>query len=97
MAQEYAITNPTLIVEVLSRSTEEYDRGDKFEHCKRSSSLREYVLVSHRESAVEVWRRGASDEWTCSVAREGDTVLLGSIGAKFELGELYRALAEPAA
>jgi hypothetical protein len=53
--------------------------------------------VSHRESAVEVWRRGASDEWTCSVAREGDTVLLGSIGAKFELGELYRALAEPAA
>jgi Uma2 family endonuclease len=38
---EYAITNPTLIVEVLSRSTEEYDRGDKFEHCKRSSSLRE--------------------------------------------------------
>ena len=44
-----AITNPALIVEVLSRSTEEYDSGDKFEHYKTFPTLREYVLVSHRE------------------------------------------------
>src|SRR5215210_2036566 len=49
-----AITNPTLIVEVLSRSTEDYDSGDKFEHYKTFPSLREYVLVSHRERSVEV-------------------------------------------
>ena len=54
----HAVTNPTLIVEVLSPSTESYDRGDKFEHYKCLPSLREYVLVSHRERRVEVWTRG---------------------------------------
>jgi Uma2 family endonuclease len=48
-----AVTNPALIVEVLSRSTEEYDSGDKFEHYKTFPSLREYVLVSHRERSVK--------------------------------------------
>src|SRR5260370_27887624 len=63
----HAVTNPTLVVEVLSRSTEEYDRGDKFEHYKRSPSLREYVLVSHRDARVEVWTRGPDDTWSATV------------------------------
>jgi Uma2 family endonuclease len=94
----HALTNPMLVVEVLSRGTEEYDRGDKFEHYKRSSSLHQSVLVSHRERAVEVWTRGASDrsdEWTCAVAREGQTARLDSIGATLDVAELYRALIEP--
>ena len=48
------MTNPTLIVEVLSKSTEEYDRGDKFEHYKRIPSLQQYVLVSCRDREIEV-------------------------------------------
>ncbi|WP_437756140.1 Uma2 family endonuclease [Sorangium sp. So ce1389] len=93
-----AVTNPTLIVEVLSRSTEEYDRGDKFEHYKNLTSLRQYVLVSHRERSVEVWTRGVDGVFTSSiVAREGDIALLVSIGAQLDVRELYEAAAEPGA
>ncbi|WP_437683244.1 Uma2 family endonuclease [Sorangium sp. So ce131] len=92
---EQAVTNPTLIVEVLSRSTEEYDRGDKFEHYKRLASLRQYVLVSHRERSVEVWTRGIDGGWTSAIAREGDAAHLVSIGVWLDVRELYEAAAEP--
>ena len=90
-----AITNPTLIVEVLSRSTEEYDSGDKFEHYKTFPSLREYVLVSHRERSVEVRSRG-EDGWRTTVVQEGSIAEL-SIGARLDVRELYAAAAEPSA
>jgi Uma2 family endonuclease len=90
-----AVTNPRLIVEVLSRSTEEYDSGDKFEHYKTFPSLREYVLVSYRERSVEVRRRG-EDGWRTIVVREGAIAEL-SIGARLDVRELYDAAAEPSA
>jgi Uma2 family endonuclease len=89
-----AITNPALIVEVLSRSTEEYDSGVKFEHYRTFPSLREYVLVSHREHAVEV-RSRADDGWRTAVVHEGASAEL-SIGARLDVRELYAAAAEPA-
>jgi Uma2 family endonuclease len=92
---EHAVTNPTLIVEVLSRSTEEYDRGDKFEHYKHLPSLREYVLVSHRERSVEVFARGADGAWACTVARGGEVAYLASIGGRLDVRELYDAATEP--
>lgn len=94
---EHAVTNPTLIVEVLSRSTEEYDRGDKFEHYKGLASLRQYVLVSHRERRLEVWTRDADGGFTCAVARDGDVLHLASIDARLDVRELYDAAAEPGA
>jgi Uma2 family endonuclease len=90
-----AITNPALIVEVLSRSTEEYDSGDKFEHYKSFPSLREYVLVSHRERSVEIRSRG-EDGWRTTVVREGAFAGL-SIGARLDVRELYETAAEPSA
>lgn len=93
---DLAVTNPTLIVEVLSRSTEDYDRGDKFEHYKRLPSLRQYVLVSHRERSVEMWTRDPLDVWTARVAGAGEVAELGSIGAQLSVDELYDAAAEPA-
>ncbi|WP_437507153.1 Uma2 family endonuclease [Sorangium sp. So ce1099] len=92
-----AVTNPTLIVEVLSRSTEEYDRGDKFDHYKNLTSLRQYVLVSHRERSVEIWTRGVDGVFSPSIAREGDVAVLVSIGAQLDVRELYEAAAEPGA
>ncbi len=89
-----AITNPTLIVEVLSRSTEEYD-SDKFEHYKTFPSLREYVLVSHRERSVEVRSRGEGG-WRTTVVPE-DAIAEFSIGARLDVRELYAAAAEPSA
>ncbi|HYC88873.1 MAG TPA: Uma2 family endonuclease [Thermoanaerobaculia bacterium] len=82
-----AITNPALIVEVLSRR-------DKFEHYKTFPSLREYVLVSHRERSVEV-RLRENDGWRTTVVPEGGVAEL-SVGARLDVRELYDAAAEPA-
>jgi Uma2 family endonuclease len=87
-----AVTNPDVIIEVLSRSTEEYDRGDKFEHYKSLPSLRQYVLISHRDQSVEVWTR--DDEWKSATIREGDSAEL-VIGARLDVRELFEAAAEP--
>lgn len=90
-----AVTNPALIVEVLSRSTEEYDAGDKFEHYKTLGSLQQYVLVSYRERSVDVWTRGEDAAWHKSVVREGETAHL-AIDARLDVRELYEAV-EPSA
>ena len=94
-SDENAVTNPTLLVEVLSRSTEDYDRGDKFEHYKRIASLQQYVLISHREREVEVWSRTPSNDWTRVVAQATGRVALDSIGAVLVVDDLYDAAAEP--
>ncbi|MGH9202383.1 MAG: Uma2 family endonuclease, partial [Vicinamibacterales bacterium] len=90
-----AVTNPTLIVEVLSQSTEDYDRGDKFEHYKTLPTLSEYVLVSHRERSIEVFARDREGTWTCSTSRAGEVARLASIGARLDVDELYEAATEP--
>ena len=91
-----AVTNPTLIVEVLSPGTAAYDRGDKFEHYKQIPSLRQYVIVSCPERAVEVRTRAPDDTWTATASGNGDTVDLASIGAQLDVRDLYDAAAEPA-
>ncbi len=92
-----AVVNPTLIIEVLSRSTEDYDRGDKFEHYKRIPGLRQYVLVSHRDREVEVWTRDDAGEWARVIVRDGGRAALSSIGAELDVRELYDAASEPSA
>lgn len=92
-----AVTNPTLIVEVMSRSTEKYDRGEKFEHYRNLASLRQYVLVSSQDRSVEVWTRETGDRWTSVVSRDGAVADLAAIGARLDIRELYDAAAEPAA
>jgi Uma2 family endonuclease len=91
-----AVINPTLIIEVLSRSTEDYDTGDKFEHYKTLLSLRQYVLVSHRERSLEVWTREQDNRWRSTIVREGAKAKL-LIGAQLDVRELYEAAAEPKA
>jgi Uma2 family endonuclease len=70
-----AVTNPRLVIEVLSRdSTEGYDRGEKFAHCMRLGSLEEYVLVAQDERRIEVYRRPRGrGHWLCEVAKQGGT------------------------
>lgn len=88
-----AVTNPALLVEVLSRSTEPYDRGDKFEHYKRLPSLRQYVLVSQAERRVEVWTRLPDGAWSCDASGDGEVARLDSVGAVVDVRELYDAAA----
>lgn len=82
------VTNPTVIVEVLSSSTEEYDRGEKREHYARLDSLREYVLVSQSARRVEVYSRDGAD-WRHRVHAAGETVELPAIDARLDVDELY--------
>jgi Uma2 family endonuclease len=83
------ITNPSLLVEVLSPSTEEVDRGSKLEDYQRIPSLQEYVLVG-QHPRVEIYRRLSSGSWEYRDVREG-VVTLGS-GATLDLSILYTDL-----
>ena len=81
--------NPTLLVEVLSKSPEAYDRGDKFAHYRRLSSLQEYILISQERVHVERFvREGASWRLT-EYSRLTDEVLLEAIGCSLSLREVY--------
>ena len=91
----HAITNPTLIAEILSKSTEEYDRGDKFEHYKHLASMKQYVLVSPRERTIEVWTRATDDTWSCDIARDGLSAGLESVECSLDVSELFDAAVEP--
>jgi len=84
------LLNPSLIGEVLSNSTEAYDRGGKFAIYRRIPSLTEYLLVSQYRVAVELFSRGADDRWTLSEFTALDaTVTLASIGCTLTLAEIY--------
>ena len=89
------VTNPIVLVEITSKSTEKYDRGEKFDHYKQIRSLREYVLVSQRERAIEVRRRTASS-WTSHVARAGEKAVLKSVGVTLDVDAVYMAATEVA-
>jgi Uma2 family endonuclease len=83
------LLNPTLIIEVLSPSTELYDRGEKFAHYRTIESLMEYVLVAQDRMAVERYtRRG--DLWAyAAIGPEDGTLVLESIGCEIPLDAIY--------
>lgn len=92
------ILNPVVLVEVLSDSTEKYDRGAKFEHYQKLPSLRVYVLVTQDRPRVEVFARAEPGFWRYEAFEGNEAVLaLDPPGATFSLGELYEGvLEEPA-
>jgi Uma2 family endonuclease len=83
------VLNPTVLVEVTSDSTESWDRVGKFEHYQAIPELAEYVLVSHRERLIEVFRRGADDSWMRREARTGGRLRLESIDCELEVDAIY--------
>jgi len=70
------LTNPTIIVEVLSSSTEQYDRGLEWDGYQRLESLTDYVLVSQTEPHIEHFRRDGGGSWVYRSARAGERVVL---------------------
>ena len=90
------VTNPLLIVEVLSPSTEAYDRGRKFECYRALPSLREYILISQDQPQVEQFSRQPDDSWRISVHRGmGEAVTLATINSAIQLKELYAKVEWP--
>lgn len=88
--QQDTLVNPVLLVEVLSPSTESYDRGQKFAFYRSIPTLKEYALVSQRQKLVEVFRKNEENLW---VLHETDaargTVELASVGCALHLDDLY--------
>jgi Uma2 family endonuclease len=88
--QRDTLLNPTVIVEVLSPSTEAYDRGDKFGHYRKLASLAEYVLISQEKSHIEHYLRQPDNQWLLSEASDLQAVMqLPSIGCVLLLAEVY--------
>ena len=84
------LLNPTLIVEVLSESTEAYDRGKKFEHYRSLKSLSDYVLVAQDGARVEHFVRQADGTWLFSAHNNlQDTLELPSVYCALPLHEIY--------
>lgn len=84
------LLNPVLIVEVLSDSTEAYDRGRKFEHYRKLDSLIEYVLIAQNRPHIESYRRQADQQWLLRECSELDgTLRLPSIDCDLALAEVY--------
>lgn len=90
----YVKRYPKLIAEVLSPSTEEFDRGMKFEDYQSLDSLEEYVLISQTEMRVECRRRVASNrnQWETELYRLGERISLKSIGLEVTVADLYRGI-----
>lgn len=86
---ENAITNPVVLVEVLSEGTEASDRGEKFAHYQRLPSLKEYVLVSQHTRRVEVFSREGDNAWRYSAYGDGATVRLEALDVTFDVAALY--------
>ena len=81
--------NPSVLVEVTSDSSEEYDTVLKRDLYLTIPSLREYVIVSHRERRITVYTR-AADAWTTRVAITGGAVNVESVGATLSVDDVYR-------
>jgi Uma2 family endonuclease len=87
------LLNPTLIVEVLSPSTEAYDRGRKFEHYQSIDSLQQYLLVASERVHADLFTRQAGGQWLLTAAAGiDDAIDLESIGCRIALRDTYERL-----
>jgi Uma2 family endonuclease len=83
-------TNPTVLLEVTSDSSEEYDTTTKLDCYRRIPSLQDYIIVSHRERRVTIHSRGKDGTWTAYAALTGGRVRVSTLGVDLEVAQVYR-------
>jgi Uma2 family endonuclease len=84
------LLNPTVIIEVLSESTEAYDRGQKFEQYRSLESLAEYMMISSQRVSAELFARQPDGRWLLTArSRLEDSIELQSVGCHLALADLY--------
>jgi Uma2 family endonuclease len=86
----HTVLNPTVLIEVLSPTTENYDRGEKLGQYKLIPSLKEVVLVAHDRREIEIIRREQDGSWAREIAGDGGIVRLRSLGCDLPVAEVYR-------
>ncbi|HKY34579.1 MAG TPA: Uma2 family endonuclease [Polyangiaceae bacterium] len=94
--KRHTALNPRLLVEVLSPSTEDYDRGEKLGNYKQVPSVQEVMFVAHDRREIEVVQREADGTWSRRITRDGETVVLASIDCEVSVSEIYRDPLGPA-
>lgn len=92
---EYFKSSPCLIVEVLSGSTEAFDRGKKFTDYRHLKSLQEYVLISQDTMSVECFRRNQEGRWVLYPYEKGEEVHLASVDFRFCIATIYEDVVLP--
>ncbi|XXT17920.1 Uma2 family endonuclease [Sorangium sp. So ce429] len=88
-AEVDTLMNPNVIVEVLSDSSEAYDRGDKFAQYRSVASITDYVLVSQKAVRIEHFHRQPDGRWLLSILGPGAQLALESIGVVIEVDRVY--------
>jgi len=84
------LLNPTVLVEVLSPATEDYDRGTKFKLYRTIPSLQNYLLVSSTEFAAEIYTRQANDEWILNTAQgKSSRIHISALNYDLSLSDIY--------
>lgn len=91
-SNEDFILYPKLIIEVLSDSTETFDRGDKFADYQSNPVLEEYVLIHQKQILVERFQRKADNLWTPQIFQSGDRVKFASIEFACDIADLYETI-----
>jgi Uma2 family endonuclease len=86
------ITYPCFIVEVLSASTEAYDRGSKFRMYRQNPALIDYLLVSSNSIEIDLYHKNDAGDWLIINYKAGDTIELKSINLNFPIEQVYRGL-----
>jgi Uma2 family endonuclease len=87
------LANPSVIVEVLSPSTEAYDRGQKWEAYQRLASLTDYLLVTQTSARIEHFQRETDGSWRYRVLTAGDSITLAN-GARIDVDAIYEGISE---
>jgi Uma2 family endonuclease len=84
------ILYPVLVIEVLSKSTEAFDRGEKFTDYQTCPTLKEYVLIHQNQKKIECYRREESGNWTEKIYRVGDEVEFQSVNYRGSIEAIYQ-------
>ncbi len=92
----HTIVNPTVLVEVLSPSTEAYDRGEKLEHYKRIPSLRACLLMAHDRREIEIWTREDTEPWKRALVVSGQVAEIAAVSSTLDVDTIYDDAKEPA-
>jgi Uma2 family endonuclease len=94
--QQDTLINPTVVVEVLSKSTAIYDRGTKSKHYRKIESLQALILIEQESPVVEVYRRQLEGKWVLTEATTlSDSIAIDPLGIAISLAEIYRNVTFP--
>jgi Uma2 family endonuclease len=92
LATEMIFRSPTLVIEVLSPSTQAYDRSQKFSLYRRIDSLQEYILVDPETRRIDGFRRGTDGRWVLHDMSQDEVMDCASVGCKVALTDIFQGL-----